>query len=77
LVAFFASFAGFLPAICISISLLARGRLFPAGPSKSRGRGRLAGPQAVWKSVGLRLLDDTCQQRAGRLEEGGCWPVFK
>ena len=24
-----------------------------------------------------RLLDDTCQQRAGRHEEDGCWPVFK
>ena len=38
---------------------------------------RLAGPQAVWKNVGQRLLDDTCQQRTGRLEEDGCWPVFE
>src|SRR5437763_15423796 len=29
---------------------------------------RLAGPEAVWKEVGQRLLDDTCQQRTGRLE---------
>lgn len=38
---------------------------------------RLAGAQAVWKVVGQRLLDDTCQQRTGRHEEDGCWPVFE
>jgi hypothetical protein len=38
---------------------------------------RLAGPQEVWKDVGQRLLDDTCQQRTGRLEVDGCWPVFE
>ena len=38
---------------------------------------RLAGPQAVWKDVGQRLLDDTCQQRTGRHEEDGCWPAFE
>jgi len=38
---------------------------------------RLAGPQAVWKDVGQRLLDDTCQQRTGRHEEDGCWPSFE
>jgi hypothetical protein len=38
---------------------------------------RLAGPQAVWKDVGGRLLDDTCQQRTGRHEEDGCWPSFE
>jgi hypothetical protein len=37
---------------------------------------RLAGPQAIWKDVGQRLLDDTCQQRTGRHEEDGCWPAF-
>ncbi|MGY4432220.1 hypothetical protein ACVWWO_004697 [Bradyrhizobium sp. F1.13.1] len=37
---------------------------------------RLAGPEANWKEVGQRLLDDTCQQRTGRLEEDGCWPAF-
>jgi hypothetical protein len=37
---------------------------------------RLAGPQAVWKDFGQRLLDDTCQQRTGRHEEDGCWPSF-
>jgi hypothetical protein len=26
---------------------------------------RLAGTEAVWKDVGQRLLDDTCQQRTG------------
>ena len=38
---------------------------------------RLAGAQAVWKDVGQRLLDDTCQQRTGRHEEDGCWPSFE
>jgi hypothetical protein len=38
---------------------------------------RLAGPRAVWKDVGQRLLDDTCQQRTGRHEEDGCWPSFE
>jgi hypothetical protein len=38
---------------------------------------RLAGPQAIWKDVGQRLLDDTCQARTGRLEEDGCWPKFE
>ncbi|WP_347341036.1 hypothetical protein [Bradyrhizobium hipponense] len=37
---------------------------------------RLAGAQAVWKDVGQRLLDDSCQQRTGRLEEDGCWASF-
>jgi hypothetical protein len=35
---------------------------------------RLYGPQAVWKDVGQRLLDDGCQHRTGRHEEDGCWP---
>jgi hypothetical protein len=38
---------------------------------------RLAGPQAVWKDVGQRLLDGTCQQRTGRHKEDGCWPSFE
>ncbi|UPT92473.1 hypothetical protein HAP41_0000049425 (plasmid) [Bradyrhizobium barranii subsp. apii] len=38
---------------------------------------RLAGPQAIWKDVGQRLLDNTCQQRTGRHEEDGCWPSFE
>jgi hypothetical protein len=38
---------------------------------------RLYGPQAVWKDVGQRLLDNTCQQRTGRHEEDGCWPSFE
>jgi hypothetical protein len=38
---------------------------------------RLAGPQAIWKDVGQRLLDDTCRQRTGRHEEDGCWPSFE
>jgi len=38
---------------------------------------RLYGAKAVWKDVGQRLLDDTCQQRTGRHEEDGCWPSFE
>jgi hypothetical protein len=38
---------------------------------------RLYGPLAVWTDVGQRLLDDTCQQRTGRHEEDGWWPVFE
>ena len=37
---------------------------------------RLYGADAIWKDVGLRLLDNTCQERTGRLEEDGCWPAF-
>jgi hypothetical protein len=38
---------------------------------------RLYGPQAVWKKVGQRLLDNTCEQRTGRHEQDGCWPAFE
>lgn len=37
---------------------------------------RLYGPQALWKDVGQRLLDNTCTQRTGRHEEDGCWPSY-
>jgi hypothetical protein len=37
---------------------------------------RLYGMQAVWKTVGQRLLNDTCTQRTGRHEEDGCWPTY-
>ncbi|MCP2213958.1 hypothetical protein [Bradyrhizobium diazoefficiens] len=37
---------------------------------------RLYGPDAVWKDVGQRLLDNTCSQRTGRHEEEGCWPSY-
>jgi hypothetical protein len=37
---------------------------------------RLYGGNAIWKDVAQRLLDNTCQQRTGRLEEDGCWPAF-
>src|SRR5689334_15056266 len=33
---------------------------------------RLYGPDALWKDVGQRLLDNTCTQRTGRHEEDGC-----
>lgn len=38
---------------------------------------RLYGANVVWKDVAQRLLDNTCQQRAGRHEEDGCWPAFE
>ncbi|MBR1167496.1 hypothetical protein [Bradyrhizobium liaoningense] len=38
---------------------------------------RLNGPDALWKVVGQRLLDNTCTQRTGRHEEDGCWPAFE
>jgi hypothetical protein len=37
---------------------------------------RLHGPHAVWKDVGMRLLDDGCRQRTGSREDDGCWPSF-
>lgn len=37
---------------------------------------RLYGPDAVWRDVGQRLLDNTCSQRTGRHEEDGCWPLY-
>ena len=50
-----------------------------AAPSRSRKADatRLHGEKAVWKDVGQRLLDNTCQQRTGRHEEDGCWPAFE
>lgn len=38
---------------------------------------RLYGPDALWKNVGERLLDNTCSRRTGRHEEDGCWPAFE
>ena len=38
---------------------------------------RLYGQQAIWKEVGQRLLNNTCQSRTGRHEEDGCWPAFE
>lgn len=37
---------------------------------------RLYGSDAIWRDVGQRLLDNTCSQRTGRHEEGGCWPSY-
>lgn len=37
---------------------------------------RLYGPHAVWKDVGMCLLDDGCQHRTGRHAEDGCWPSW-
>jgi hypothetical protein len=38
---------------------------------------RVYGAHAVWKDVGMKLLDQGCQARTGRLEEDGCWPSFE
>jgi hypothetical protein len=38
---------------------------------------RLYGAHAIWKDVGMKLLDNGCQERTGRLEEDGCWPSFE
>lgn len=38
---------------------------------------RFFGQHAIWKDVGQKLLDQTCQNRTGRYEEDGCWPSFK
>lgn len=37
---------------------------------------RLYGTKAIWKDVGQRLLDNTCQHRTGSHEDDGCWPAF-
>ncbi|WP_370143189.1 hypothetical protein [Bradyrhizobium yuanmingense] len=37
---------------------------------------RLYGPDATWRDVGQRLLDNTCSLRTGRHEEDGCWPAY-
>lgn len=37
---------------------------------------RLYGPDAIWRDIGQRLLDNTCSQRTGRHEEDGCWPSY-
>ncbi len=34
-------------------------------------------PMRIWKDVGMKLLDNGCQERTGRLEEDGCWPSFE
>jgi hypothetical protein len=41
------------------------------------GAVKLYGPHAVWKDIGLRLLDQGCRNRTGRLEEDGCWPDWR
>lgn len=37
---------------------------------------RLYGPEAIWRHVGQRLLNNTCSQRSRRHEEDGCWPAY-
>jgi hypothetical protein len=38
---------------------------------------RFYGQHAVWKDVGQKLLDNTCENRTDRYEEDGCWPSFE
>lgn len=38
---------------------------------------RLYGQHAIWKDVGMRLLDNTCRERTGSREDDGCWPAFE
>lgn len=38
---------------------------------------RFFGQHSIWKDVGQKLLDQTCQNRTGRHEEDGCWPSFE
>lgn len=35
------------------------------------------GPDALWRDVGQRLLNERCENRTGRHEEDGCWPDFR
>jgi hypothetical protein len=37
---------------------------------------RLYGEHAIWKDVGMKLLDNGCQERTGVREDDGCWPAF-
>ena len=37
---------------------------------------RLYGREATRKTVGQRLLDNTCTHRTGCHEEDGCWPSY-
>ena len=38
---------------------------------------RLYGAHAIWKDVGMRLLDNTCRERTRSREDDGCWPAFE
>jgi hypothetical protein len=37
---------------------------------------KLYGEHAIWKEIGMKLLDDGCQMRTGVREDDGCWPAF-
>ncbi len=37
---------------------------------------RMYGPEASWREVGQRLLENTCRERTGSHEDDGCWPSF-
>lgn len=37
----------------------------------------LYGEHAIWKDVGMRLLDNGCQERTGVREDDGCWPSYE
>lgn len=38
---------------------------------------QLYGQHAVWKDIGLYLLDDGCNHRTGSRDNHGCWPDWK
>lgn len=38
---------------------------------------RLYGEHAVWKDVGIKMLDNGCQERTGVREDDGCWPDYQ
>lgn len=37
---------------------------------------KLYGEHAIWKDVGMKLLDNGCQERTGVREDDGCWPSY-
>jgi hypothetical protein len=38
---------------------------------------RLYGALALWKNVGMKMLDNVCQERTGVREDDGCWPSYE
>jgi hypothetical protein len=38
---------------------------------------RFYGAHAICKDVGMKLLDNGCQERTARLDADGCWPSFE
>ena len=38
---------------------------------------RLYGRHAIWKDVGMALLEANCRHRTGSRDDDGCWPNFE